>query len=1043
MRINFGKKSGYYDLPIVLNCSSAAVPESADLFWTMYYSCLTNCSSCIIPIACNRITIYNHCPYCTNGLTTSSFNVDRTTLGWPEPLPSQPYTYGQWSALSRLTNTAGLALDRGFEYDDLNAVAIGQINGNNYNQLKLEVEYTAPSNQIAEMLKVIDYSISINNVVCATSTTLPTIVVTGKTVRYTFDIPASCRNNGATYASGSEVKVKIHYLVNEVNSIFNIPNNDLSNFRARYFAKTAIGAYETCESFGDNFSVIKYYDYNDGNGVQGRDMTCDVFPDGSYAVFFGAGGTRDYFPNEFRPYAIIESSTVTIPTGFAFNTANSFYFNDLFDRNPITSFTQSGNVYSIQRQNNWIMSEQSFVDGFNYTLNPICKPFIPPLYSASSTVTFTKYINALNPLNKQTITYNQYNNNRDNFTTNLKVFPDEFQEGYSSEVQWPIQVCNQGSPATATATSTYIALEPPANNIDFKYALDINDVQIPVYKRYNNTSSSKNAIFVIGDIPKGSCKYIKVVASYTNCVEDKVETIKTYVNSVCGASPVPLNRTSGASCRANDIVTDIFLKYKTTDFIYEIIPLTAQPVDICAPIKYRVKYKSTGYADVSNLKFGLRLPVGADFKPGSFSILYNGSTYSNVNFTTVDNSSALSKLYTWDLSSIQPLSANTPSGNLIGFRAINKDVLTFEFELFTDCNFNPGQKGDNEDAIKFKVEGNTNCGRNINDFFDQYIKINGFDPLDDMEVVMTSNANQFGSDNKAVLSIQVRNTGSVILGQNLPAVNRYLRLRMPAGINFESSTQGSPVKLGVPIIGGSGSKYYYWAIPPLAPGQTQNYQMVIRLLGFNTSRDGNIVPINASSVMANQGSCILDASLCELEAVTAFDVVNLIIPTDFCENCIPRFAPIPGKKYLVSAWVKESNSPIPTQYNNVGIKLLFEGPEVTVGPYKPKGEIIDGWQRIEAEFLVPENTSAIQVLFENYSATNQVFFDDVRIHPYNSNMKSFVYDPYSLRLAAELDENNYATFYEYDEEGGLIRVKKETEKGVMTIQESRSNTSKK
>jgi hypothetical protein len=54
-------------------------------------------------------------------------------------------------------------------------------------------------------------------------------------------------------------------------------------------------------------------------------------------------------------------------------------------------------------------------------------------------------------------------------------------------------------------------------------------------------------------------------------------------------------------------------------------------------------------------------------------------------------------------------------------------------------------------------------------------------------------------------------------------------------------------------------------------------------------------------------------------------------------------------------------------------------------------------------------------------------------------MKSFVYDPNTFRLMAELDANNYATFYEYDEEGGLVRVKKETERGVMTIKESRNN----
>jgi hypothetical protein len=44
-----------------------------------------------------------------------------------------------------------------------------------------------------------------------------------------------------------------------------------------------------------------------------------------------------------------------------------------------------------------------------------------------------------------------------------------------------------------------------------------------------------------------------------------------------------------------------------------------------------------------------------------------------------------------------------------------------------------------------------------------------------------------------------------------------------------------------------------------------------------------------------------------------------------------------------------------------------------------------------------------------------------------------------MRLVATLDENNFGVFYEYDEEGTPIRVKKETEKGVMTIKENRQS----
>ena len=51
-------------------------------------------------------------------------------------------------------------------------------------------------------------------------------------------------------------------------------------------------------------------------------------------------------------------------------------------------------------------------------------------------------------------------------------------------------------------------------------------------------------------------------------------------------------------------------------------------------------------------------------------------------------------------------------------------------------------------------------------------------------------------------------------------------------------------------------------------------------------------------------------------------------------------------------------------------------------------------------------------------------------------MKSYVYDVKN-RMTAELDENNYATFFDYDDQGNLIRVRKETEKGIITVNESR------
>ena len=97
-----------------------------------------------------------------------------------------------------------------------------------------------------------------------------------------------------------------------------------------------------------------------------------------------------------------------------------------------------------------------------------------------------------------------------------------------------------------------------------------------------------------------------------------------------------------------------------------------------------------------------------------------------------------------------------------------------------------------------------------------------------------------------------------------------------------------------------------------------------------------------------------------------------------------------------------------------------------------------------AEITVPVGATSMKLKLNNhYSVYNtRVFFDDIRLHPVSGNMKSFVYNSTNLRLVAELDENNYATFYEYDDDGTLVRVKKETERGVQTIKESRSALSK-
>ncbi|GAO44440.1 PA14 domain-containing protein [Flavihumibacter petaseus] len=151
-------------------------------------------------------------------------------------------------------------------------------------------------------------------------------------------------------------------------------------------------------------------------------------------------------------------------------------------------------------------------------------------------------------------------------------------------------------------------------------------------------------------------------------------------------------------------------------------------------------------------------------------------------------------------------------------------------------------------------------------------------------------------------------------------------------------------------------------------------------------------------------------------------------------HLLPVFSPTPGSKILVSAWVKESVPCVSGTYTANQI-ILNDG--ISSVSLHPAGPLVEGWQRYEVFYQIAANATQLAISLQA-SGSNDVYFDDIRIHPFNANMKSFVYSPVNLRLMAELDENNYATFYEYDDEGTLIRVKKETIRGIQTIKETRS-----
>jgi hypothetical protein len=138
-----------------------------------------------------------------------------------------------------------------------------------------------------------------------------------------------------------------------------------------------------------------------------------------------------------------------------------------------------------------------------------------------------------------------------------------------------------------------------------------------------------------------------------------------------------------------------------------------------------------------------------------------------------------------------------------------------------------------------------------------------------------------------------------------------------------------------------------------------------------------------------------------------------------------------NKKYVVSCWAKPASG---SSSPNITLTLL-DGSNATIStaPLTSKSNVIDGWQLFEGVVSIGNNIENVRLNLPSY-----FYYDDLRSYPADANMKAFVYNPINYKLISTLDENNFATFYEYDNEGQLIRVNKETERGILTVQESRN-----
>ena len=193
------------------------------------------------------------------------------------------------------------------------------------------------------------------------------------------------------------------------------------------------------------------------------------------------------------------------------------------------------------------------------------------------------------------------------------------------------------------------------------------------------------------------------------------------------------------------------------------------------------------------------------------------------------------------------------------------------------------------------------------------------------------------------------------------------------------------------------------------------------------------------------GYAMVQGELTDAECqATADDLTNGYLVKE-CD-CAGTFKPTRDKTYRMSFWVRSEefeNENNLSDYDNLDVEIKVDGTINIPFENVSRSPIIDGWQQITGTFYIPaaqtgaSNSMRIDII--NAQSDQALYLDDFRVYPFNSSMESFVYDPGNRRLLAKMDVQGYATFYQYDREGNLTSVKRETAEGIQTLQEGRQH----
>jgi len=678
----------------------------------------------------------------------STFSVKRTTMGWTNAA----------CTTHTASSAPNIRLDNAMARDTIRIEASGIINGNT-DSLYFRLQHNGmPGNWGNQLFFTVLtdslFYFDTQNDRWDTCVNLSPQIINGTTCylqTYFGDLTniGNCLH-GIDFSNGDSLK---YVIIAQVRNVARADWETVPALRGRFYWQNQ-GNEDFCNDRGYTFNVLgSNYNFLVTTAYQQIILEgCNSFLyEGFVYRSLDPCGGDNMFPNEIRPYCVLDSMTFILPEGFVYETGssrhsyskdNGSYQTDVIP-DPLIDVSMIGTRLIYVRDSTWGYADFYDCswnrDRITFYASPSCEALGNYTYQMNASGRYQFYVDGTGIVSSgsasKTITYTPPSVNL------LAITPTT--EGREDTVTWEVRLCNTQS---FDAGNNWLGFEHPAEGITVARVIDITIPGSPV--SYPATSYAPGKSWVqLGSLVGSDCRNYLVKAVYSVCDFDSLQVRHGFncasypVNPDLGYPP------SGYICSEN--ATTLYLDPKDVSLNLAITsPLN--PVNLCDTLIYEAVVTNTQLSYAFDLKLTVAVPPGLTVVPGESLIKYPYSTGSFVALGDPVNLPAGSNKWVYDISS-------DPNGigHLLGVDSLPKNGFRVQFNIVTDCGFTSGR------SIQVIASASNACGEvKTRSSYTQQVLITNIPTSINLYVINTSTGPGFQTCSQAMpVHVKVINLG--------------------------------------------------------------------------------------------------------------------------------------------------------------------------------------------------------------------------------------------------------------------------------------------